>query len=161
MRRVLDLVALVALVTVWAMTAYAIFGPHPLPLRVPTHFDFMGKPDGWGSPQVLWLLPSIGVFFYALMALVSRFPGAFNYPVRVPPANRVALQHLALRMIAWLNAEVICLFAGIQYVIIKAASGSLGGFSPYFFLIALVFVFGTIGWHIVEMRQTARMSLPR
>ena len=161
MRRSLDIVALVALVTLWVMTASAIFGAQPLPLRVPTHFNLVGKPDGWGSPQVLWLLPCIGIFLYALMALVSRFPGAFNYPVRVTPANRAALQHLALRLIAWLNAEVICLFVFIQYVIIKAATGSLNGFSPYFFLIALVLVLGTIGWHMVEMRQTARMSLPR
>jgi len=161
MRRILDIVALIALVTVWVVTANAIFGHHPLPLRVPTHFNLAGNADAWGSPQVLWLLPCIGILLYGLMVLVSRFPGAFNYPVRVTPANRAALQHLALLMIAWLKAEVMCLFVFIQYVTIKAATGSLNGFSPYFFLFALVFVFGTIGWHIVAMRQTARMSLPR
>ncbi len=79
MRRVLDFVALVGLVALWAMAAQAIFGSNPLPLRVPTHFDISGNPDGWGSPQVLWLLPIVGIFLYALTAVFSRFPRAIQF----------------------------------------------------------------------------------
>ncbi len=64
------------------------------------------------------------------------------------PSNRAALQHLALGLIAWLNAEMVRLFACIQCVIIKAASESMGGFNPALLLIGLVVLFGTIGWHI-------------
>ena len=108
------------------MSAYALLGPMRLPDRIPTHFDLAGNANGWGSPQVLWLFPGFGTVLYAGMTIVARFPEAFNYPVRVTPRNRPALQELALGMIAWLKAEVMCLFVGIQFVIIESARRGRG-----------------------------------
>lgn len=161
MRKAYEFTALAALLVLWATTAYALLGPNPLPSRIPTHFDLAGNPNGWGKPGVLWLLPIVGAVLYALMTLVARYPAHFNYPVVVTSANRAPLQNLGLRMVGWLKAEVICLFAAIQVMTIQAARGTRSGPSPMFFAIALVVVFGTIGWHIVAMRRTLRLNLPR
>lgn len=156
-----EFIALAALLVLWAVTAYALLGPNPLPGRIPTHFDLAGNPNGWGKPGVLWLLPIVGTILYALMTLVARYPAHFNYPVVVTSANRAALQHLGLRMVGWLKGEVICLFSGIQVMTIQAARGTRSGLYSMFFVIALVVVFGTIGWHIAAMRRTVRLNLPR
>ena len=158
MRRSLEFVALAALAAVWVMSAYALLGPSRLPDRIPTHFNFSGKPDGWGSPQLLWILPGFGSILYAGMTIVTRFPEAFNYPARVTPANRAVLQGLALRMIAWLKVEVMCLFAGIQYVTIESARRGGGALPPFSMGTAIVVVFGTIGWHVIAMRRSARSN---
>lgn len=158
MRRSLEFVALAALTVLWGISIYALLGPSRLPERIPTHFNLAGNPDAWGGRQVLWLLPAIGTLIFATMTTVALFPGAFNYPVPVTPANRAALQNLALRLIAWLKAEVVCLFAWIQQGTIAAAKGARGGLSPFFILTAVVVVFVTVGWHLIQMRETAGAS---
>ena len=161
MRRILELAAVAPLSLLWAITAYALSGSHPLPARIATHFDLSGNPNGWAEPKVLWLLPAVGTLLYALMTVVSRYSRAFNYRVRVTPTNRAALQELALRMMAWLKAEVISLFAWIQHSTIEAARGSRGELSPVSILLAIVVVFGTVGWHILAMRRAAAADLLR
>ena len=161
LRKVLEFVALTALLMLWAITAYALLGPHPLQGRIPTHFDIAGNPNAWGAPYTLWLLPIVGTVLYGLMTLVSRYPGGFNYPVHVTPSNRDGLQWVALRMIAWLKAEVLWLFVWIQMSTINAAKENRDTLPQLTIIIALVIVFGTIGWHILEMRRVADMNLRR
>lgn len=53
-----------------------------LPSRIPTHFNFAGKPDGWGSPHVLWVLLAIQVLIAFILLFVPlcgrRFPRAVH-----------------------------------------------------------------------------------
>ena len=120
LRTFLQYAALAALLALWAITAYAVMGPHPLPARIPTHFDLAGKPNGWGQPAMLWLLPIIATVVIGLMWLVTRHPQAFNYPVRVTPATRPRLEAITLGMIGWLQLEVAALFLVIQDAIIES-----------------------------------------
>ena len=155
LRKSLETVAVIALAALWVMTAYSLSGPDRLPGRIPTHFDLAGNPNGWGAPQILWLLPGFATLIYATMSMVARFPAAFNYPVRVTPANRAILEGWALRLISWLKAETICLFTWIQYHTIEAAKSGRGGLSPISILAAVVVVFVTVGWHLIAMRRAA------
>ena len=91
MRKVLEWISFTALVVLLAATALALLGPHRLPDPIPTHFDALGHPDGWGSPRMLLLLPAIATGIYLLMTWVACYPGAFNFPVRVTPRNREEL----------------------------------------------------------------------
>ncbi len=107
MRRTLEVVSLAGLAVLFWITWRAFYGPDPLPARIPTHFDIAGNPNGWGSPSSLLLLPAVALAIYLGMTVVSKFPSAFNYPVRVTPENRPRLQALTLQMIAWLKTEMI------------------------------------------------------
>jgi len=155
MRKTLEFVSLAGLGALAWVTAEALAGSHRLPSRIPTHFDMAGRPNGWGTPHMLLLLPIVGGAMYLLMTVVSRYPGAFNYPVRVTPANSKRLQELALGMIAWLKAEVIWLFAAIQIAAVHAARSGGGGLPAWMMPLVLGVVFGTIIGYVIAMRRSA------
>jgi len=156
MRKLLDYVSLAGLVLLAWFSAGLLAGPHRLPARVPIHFGLDGRPNGWGSPFLLLILPVVACVLYVLMTLVARNPGSFNYPVRVTRANLARLQALALQMIAWLKAEIIWLFVCIQIASVHAARiGRGGGISAWLMPTALGVVFGTIIGYVVAMRRSA------
>ena len=156
MRKTLETIALLLLLCTWAITAYAVAGPNHLPARIPTHFNVAGQPDGWGVPAMLWLMPVVATFIHLLMTLVARYPAAFHFPVRTGPASRRQLEAIALEMLSWLKAEVVTLFAWIQYQTIQFARNGEGVLSPFFLPAVLVVVFGTILWHISAMHRAGR-----
>lgn len=156
MRKALEIAAILLLLILWAMTAWAVWGPNPLPARIPTHFNAAGQADGWGTPGMLWLLPMVAAIIYGLMTLVARNPGAFHFPGRTFPAARPKLEGIALGMIGWLRVEVAGLFAWIQYETLRLARSGEGTLPALFLPAVLVVVFGTIVWHIAAMRRVAR-----
>jgi hypothetical protein len=156
MRKILEAVSLAALALMLAVTAMAFYGPAHLPVRIPTHFNLLGQPDNWGSSRMLLLFPAIAAAIYLMMTWVSRYPSAFNFPVRVTPRNRERLEALALGMIAWLKAEVVTFLAWIQGSAIRAAHHPGQGFSPLLMPALLAAVFATIIVHIGAMFMAGR-----
>ena len=53
-----------------------------LPERIPTHFNRLGEPDGWGSPDSLWMTLAVQIVgsavILAVPALGRRFPQTVN-----------------------------------------------------------------------------------
>jgi len=161
MRRNLEIVALAALAVLIFTTARALYGPVRLPQQIPTHFAADGRADAWGPPQSLLALPIFALLLYTLMTVVARFPSAFNFPARVTPANREALEAISINMIAWLKVEVLCLFCWVQHMTIQAARSGQGSISPVFMPLTLGVVFATILWHFVAMRRAAKPASAR
>jgi hypothetical protein len=155
LRKILEYVSLAGVLYMAWITADALFGPRRLGSRVPMHFDAAGNADAWGSPWALGVLPLVAIGIYALMTAVSRRPAAFNFPVRVTPRTRPRLEALAVEMIGWLKAEVVCLFAWIQTVTIETVRHGNGRLSPLVVPFVLVAVFVTILGYIVAMRRDA------
>lgn len=161
MRKILEAVSLAALAYIVWITTGAMAGAHRLTGRIAVHFDAAGQPNGWGSPMALAAMPLLAVVLYVLMTVVARFPSAFNFPVRVTPANRPRLEALALEMIAWLKAEVLCLFSWVQETTVASARSGEARFSPWFMPVTLGAVFATIGWYVVAMRRAGKPASPR
>jgi len=155
MRKTLEAVGLGALAVLAWITYNAFNGPEPLPDRIPTHFDVAGNPNGWGSPAMLLLLPVIAGALYVTLTVVSRFPSAFRYSVSVTKENRPRLQEVTLDMLAWLKAELACLFAALQWWMIQAARTAEGRISPWLLPGFLAVVLATAGWHIFALFQAA------
>ena len=160
MRRSLELLSLAALAFLAGATVAAFSGSVPLPARIPIHFNAAGTPDGWGSARMLWLLPAVSTALYLLMTWVSRYPEAFNYPVRVTPRNQEQLQQLALGMIAWLKAELLCVFAWIQWSVIRASRQPSQRLSPLLMPLLLAVVFATLGVYVAAMFRAGRKPSP-
>ena len=151
MKKLLESGAIIAWIVLVYVVVAALYGPEKLPARVPMHFGADGKPNGWGGPESLWLLPAIGTLIAVVLTWVSRYPKAFNYPVRVTRENQTRLEVLALEMIGWLRLDLLCLFAAIEWQTIRSARMEQLALSPWFMPGALVVVFGTIAIYIVRM----------
>ncbi|HEX3893394.1 MAG TPA: DUF1648 domain-containing protein [Terracidiphilus sp.] len=158
MRKTLDIIALLALSVLAWITWGALYGPHRLPDRVPTHFDAAGRANAWGSPAGMILLPIVALGLYLLMSIVGRFPAAFHYPVRATAQNVARLQSITLDMVAWLKAELVCLFGLLQWAFIQAARTGEGHLFPMILPFFIAATFGTIGWHFVAMFRAARST---
>lgn len=156
MRKSLDVLGIIVLLLLCWITWAALYGPHPLPDRVPTHFDGAGNPNAWGSPAGIILLPVLAAGLYLLMSLVARFPSVFHYPVRTTPQNVQRLQSVTLDMIAWLKVENTCLFAVLQWAFIQAARTNNGHLFPMILPFFIVAIFATVGWHFIAMFRAAR-----
>ena len=165
MRKVLEMVSLAVLAAMLMAAVLALFGPTRLPDRIPTHFDLLGRPDRWGPSRILLVFPSIAAAVYLLMTWVSRYPAAFNFPVRSMPRSgpsrsgsrsRGRLEELTLNMIAWLKTEVVCLFAWIQWTAIRGAYRPDGGVSPLLLPVLLGVVLATIFGHVTAIFRAAR-----
>ncbi len=155
MRRVLELISLAALAALAWVTYGALAGPHPLKGRIPIHFDLAGRPNGWGSPHSLLILPVIADALYLLLVWVSRHPATFNYPVQVTAENRPRLEALAIHLIAWLKAEILCLLVWIQVTAIAAAHPGHARLSPSMAPVSIGIILGTVIAHIIAMRRLA------
>ena len=158
MRKVLEAICVGVLATLVGVTWSAVHGANALPQRIATHFDASGKPNAWGSPGSLWLLPAIGCGLYLLITLVSLFPSAFNFPMRVPAAKRARLEALTLQMLAWVKTELACLFLYIQWSILQSVRQANAALNPWFMPVFVVVVFATMIVHGVMVFRAARSS---
>lgn len=156
MRKNLEAICVGALTLLWWITCRALYGPDHLPARIPTHFNFAGQPNGWGSPYTLLVPPIIAVGVYALTTVITQFPSLFNYPVQVTDENRPRLEALAQLMITWIKTESICLLAWIQWSTIEGTRQNRWNFPTVFVLIPVLVILATIGCYILGMRRAAR-----
>jgi uncharacterized membrane protein len=157
MRRILDFVGLALLAVLAWITYRALYGPDPLPQRIPTHFGANGQPNAWGPPGSLWLLPIVGAGLYLIISVVGLFPASFNFPVRSTPVNRPRMEALTLLMMAWVKMELCCLFLTIQWSIIQSVRGGNAALSPAIMPLFLAVVFVTVAGHGIAVFRAARL----
>jgi uncharacterized membrane protein len=158
MRKTAEFLSLAALAALIFIIVNVFYGPHPLPGRIPTHFDAHGQANGWGSPRSLLFFLTFSVAMYLLLTLVSRVPSLFNYPVKVTEFNRAQLEQLVLSLLSWTKAEVLTFFVWMEYAMVQAARNPERGLSPYPVGAFVVIVFSTIFGHIVAMFRAAKTS---
>lgn len=161
MRKSLEVISLVVFGYMVWITYSALSGPNHLPDRIPTHFDAAGNVNGWGSPSMLLLLPIVAIALYSGITVVSRFPAAFNYPVRVQPAMRAQVESITLDMIAWIKAELLLMFASLQSTMIRGAEGGSPQLNPILVPVFIAVIFATIGWHMFSVIRVARQQFQR
>lgn len=125
-----------------------------LPSRVPVHFGLTGHPDGFGSKSILWFLPATAILLYLVLTVVARYPGVFNYPVPVTDLNRKTLQSLAVNMLGWLKAEVMCILAWLTFAAISTAVGHRTGLGTGFAPVSIGVVAATTALFWYRMFQT-------
>jgi len=119
-----------------------------IPNTIPIHFGISGKPDDWGSKEILWLFPLLCLVMDVGFLFLSRYPHEFNYPHPITLENAPRQYQLARLLLAWLKTEVIWLFAFIDWQIIQAASGTITTLNMGLFLVMVLVIFGTVGFYL-------------
>jgi len=151
LERVVQVLPLIAIA--WSIVYLIVQWPE-LPSRIPAHFNGKGEIDRWGSKWELIILPAIGIVLYAGLAVLSRFPHVYNYPVRITEENAPRQYALARKMIGWLNLEIVAIFLYIQRMsILSALEDGDGGLGQWSMPIILAVLLGTIvGYFVLASR---------
>ena len=116
-----------------------------LPQIMPRHFNVSGKPDGYSSKELLWILPTITLLIYTLMTIGSRFPHKFNYPLEITMENAKRQYGNSVMMMRVLKTIIVIIFFYLTFAIIQIGLGKVNGIGTYFLPIFLIAVFGTVG----------------
>ncbi|MDR3552506.1 MAG: DUF1648 domain-containing protein [Clostridia bacterium] len=122
-----------------------------LPERVPSHFDFSGAADGWGSKSVLFMLPCLMIGLYLVMTIVARFPRIFNMPIEITEENAEREYRLARGMVAVIKLEIVLFMALFEWQTIKAAAEGRLQMGMWYTIAFVGVIFATIAVSIVLM----------
>jgi uncharacterized membrane protein len=122
------------------------------------HFDAAGNANGWGPPSSLTLLPVVAAGLYLLITVISLLPTGIRSAVKLTAESRERIQALTRQMLAWIKAELVCLFLSIQWFIlagIREGSNSIPALAPPVFIVV---IFATVGWHLVALFRATRTA---
>ncbi len=120
MQKYLDAISLAALAALLLFTGFALYGPDRLPDRIPTHFDQLGRADAWTAPSSFEVLPVIAVIVYLVLSVVTAFSWLAKNAAQKNPDGVPGLEAIFLKLITWVKAELIGVFAYIQISSIQA-----------------------------------------
>jgi uncharacterized membrane protein len=145
-----------------AYTAFVIHRAMPrLPARIPTSFDFQGRPTAGSSPDTLWLMLAIQVAVTALIlsvpAIGRRAPQWVNLGWKrlsdYPLAARQRIMPLLEEMSGWMAVLFSSFFTVLIRELLRAAldPGKSPSVWPVWFFLA-----GTAGITIYYMIQINR-----
>lgn len=124
--------------------AIPLFYFSQLPERIPIHFNFEGKPDGYGSRASLFILPVTGLFMYFLLTVLAIFPHVYNFPVTITAENAEVQYRLATRLMRILKTVILILFSFISWMSIRTAVGNASGIGKMFLPVFLFITFGVM-----------------
>ena len=119
MDQMLDIAS--ALIAVFAVAMLALTWQN-VPEQIPTHFDFTGRPDGWGPKWMMALGPILAVGFYIGLGITYKYPHRYNYPWPITPHNAESQYRIARAMIAWEKFWVVLIFGYIAWAQVQVAT---------------------------------------
>lgn len=122
------LFALVSLTAFW----------NSLPDYFPVHFDWRGRADGWGGRNTLLLFPFVCALLYFGLGAIRFFRRSERY----------------LPLLAWIKAEMLWIYAIIQWQIIEVATAKRTGLSPSWLLGMFVVLLVTVIWGLMRGRAS-------
>jgi len=125
---------------------YIIVMYNHLPETIPTHYNFAGEADQWGSKRTIFIFPVLMLFMFILLYFLAKVPHIHNYPIKVTEENAERVYSLSRLMLVVLNFEIICMFAYLTMDITGKFFGqwftivtlSVPIITIIFFLIALI-----------------------
>ncbi|HJC60296.1 MAG TPA: DUF1648 domain-containing protein [Candidatus Dietzia intestinigallinarum] len=122
---VTQVLRIASLLGIVALTAYVLVRYPSLPDVVPTHFDFRGEPDAFGSRSSLLWLVGVMTGLGALVAWLSTKPNLFNYPGEITEANAQRLYREGERMMVWVLAGLAVVYLGVCLQILADAGATV------------------------------------
>ena len=120
-----------------------------LPQSIPTHFNAKGEADGWGSKEMIWLLPAINVVVIPMMLWLRRYPWLSNVPWEINEKNALQQYGLIVRLMSLLSTTVALLFLVLLFDTISIAGGGTSLLGWWFMPIFVVGTIAPIIWYFV------------
>ncbi|WP_088225226.1 DUF1648 domain-containing protein [Desulfosporosinus sp. FKB] len=137
-----------AIIGVVASLIYPVIIWSSLPSKIPAHYNIQGQVDRWGSKGEIFLLVPVIILMYIFLSIINRYPHKFNYPFAITEQNAEIQYQIARLMVQSLKAEVIWIFAYIQWRTIEGAIGKELGLGIGFILISILLPLVTLIFYI-------------
>lgn len=163
---VLRTARIASIVFLIALVASSVIVYPSLPDRIPSHFDFAGRPTGWSrtSPSSWFLLPIVGVVVYLIHAACSWFirskPHLMNIPDRrrfdaLPPEAKAEIVDVTIAFLYVVNASVQLIFLTLMWGMLDTSLGAprmplLAMIIQYFVLLSAVFSGPVFLWYVMS-----------
>lgn len=144
--RLLDIIGSTLLILL-IVTTFMYWGKAPD--IVPTHFNFKGEIDSYGSKNTLFILLPIVIIAYTGLAVLSKYPQVCNYCIEITPRNKEKQYSMASTFIKIINVEIVAIFFYIQ-VSIAISMNNGKSLSIVALPIVLFILFGSIGFYIYK-----------
>lgn len=115
-----------------------------LPATIPSHFNYLGEIDAYGSKSTLYILIALQVLMFGLFWGIPKLIGSAP---KLDPGKSVSnrerhVHHSTIRMITELNLGVSLMFMIVTVEIILLANGkSFGLHKAFMFLILFLCLF--------------------
>ncbi|MBK7091140.1 MAG: DUF1648 domain-containing protein [bacterium] len=124
-----------------------------LPASIPTHFNFKGEVDSWGSKETILILGAGIIVVHVVLTFVSRIPNMYNFPWEITKENAPRQYRLARTFITLLKTEIVWLFAAIVSETVKVALGQSNQMQPSnLYLFLGLITTSVVGYFIVSYR---------
>lgn len=129
-----------------------------LPMSIPSHFAFSGRPDQLASRAWIFLLPAMGIIFGAgIHLLTTQVAGMdqLKFPVRLTDENRGRQRQLMWRFFAVLTSIVVWTFSYVVWGMVQTAQGNWEGLSPAFLPVQISAILLTIVIYFITAKKAA------
>ncbi|ELC8442432.1 DUF1648 domain-containing protein [Clostridium perfringens] len=117
---------------------------------IPTHYNFHGEIDAYGSKNMLFFLLPIVVMLYIGLYVLARYPQVYNYAIRITDENKERQYNMASTLIRVLNIELVSIFTYIQLKQVASIFSETDKLSLWFLPIVLAIIFGTLAFYIYK-----------
>lgn len=132
----------------WVLALYWV---QQLPAIIPTHFDWTGTPDDFGSRWTIVLLPAITSGVHLLLSIVQRYPGTYNYPVKVTAQNQAQLQQLGAQLLQILQVSIQVMTLLLLYFIYSTVKSGAGSLPGWLLPVVLALILGPVFYYTYKM----------
>ncbi len=132
-----------------------------LPSRIPSHFNFNGSPNRFGSKNSLIALPILAFVLNLGLTILSRAPHLYNYPVKITEANAENMYRVGSRSMRWLKTALTMFLCYLTYGSINTAMGNATGLNRYvliLYLSSLAIIIGVVIFSGIKNRSPKKNS---
>lgn len=126
---IIEFISITLLILMWL---YCVINYIYLPDTIATHFDGVGKPDGYGSKLTIWIIPIISTAIYLGLLILNKYPHMHNYMVNINPENVLKNYRFSTRTLRVTNLLCALLMAYITYMIVESALGKQFNLGAWF-----------------------------
>lgn len=134
--KILDYLTIGLVCFIWV---YSYMNFVKLPDYIPVHFNDLGFPNGYGSKQSIWIIPTIVTIVIVALRILNHFPHKFNFLTNITAENAERQYRLSIRLLRIISFNIAALF---NYIVYKEIQGALEGFS-------------TLDWWFIPLLMTA------
>jgi uncharacterized membrane protein len=137
-------------VTLLAFWVYTLLHYKKLPEVIPTHFDVMGQPDGYGLKWTIFALPVASILFYLALIFLVNYPHKFNYAVPITKKNALVLYTISTQMIRVLKLMILLVFFVLEYQTVQKAMFQKDIMGYWVYLVVAILVAAPISYYTIK-----------